>query len=170
MKKISIIVLILSILIITGCEKEKTSNKVISNGKEVNTSSMEHKHCTRQGSVTDGEADLNYDIYYTGDILNVVKSEEKVTSDNEEVLNTYENAYRSIKSHYVGLEYYDITVTRTDNSVAINMLINYDKLDVDKLSAIEGKTSSVFENKKAKVANWLALAKKVGTKCKIVED
>ena len=170
MKKISIFIILLSMFIITGCEQEKTTKKVISNGKEINTSKMEHKHCTRKGQINDGEVSLNYDIYYTGDVLNIVKSEEKVISSSNDILNTYEDAYKNIHNKYKELEYYDTNVIRDEESVTSTILINYDKIDVDKLTEIEGKTSNVFEGKTAKVSKWLELAKKFGTKCEIVEE
>lgn len=167
MKKISIILLLLSFLIITGCDKEK---EVKVNGEKVDTSKMEHKHCIRQGTMTGGEVSLNYDIYYTGDRLEVLKAEEKVTSDSEEILNTYEDAYRKIHSNYKDVEYYDTNVERTNDSVTSHITINYAKVDADKLIAIEGEKDNVFENKKAKVSKWIALAKKFGTKCVLVEE
>ena len=88
MKKIIIILLVLSLLLITGCEKEKETNKVISNGKTINTSKMEHKHCTRKAQMTGGDVKLNYDLYYTGDVLNILKAEEQVISSSAEILDT----------------------------------------------------------------------------------
>ena len=163
-----IIVLLLAMVLIVGCEKQE--EKVISNGKKVDTSKMLHKHCTRGGSVTDGEASLNYEIYYTGEKLNIIESEEKVTSDSSSVLDTYEEAYNKIHKYYEGLEYYDTRVERNDNSVISYITINYDKIDIDKLISIEGEEDNIFENKVPKVDKWLELAKKVGTKCKLVEE
>ena len=170
MKKISIILLVLSLLLITGCEKEKETNKVISNGKTINTSKMEHKHCTRKAQMTGGDVKLNYDLYYTGDVLNILKAEEKVISSSAEILDTYEEAYKKIADKYTDVEYYDVNVVRGDTTVTNSVTINYDKIDVDKMISIEGSDDNIFENKVAKVDKWLTLAKKFGTKCEIVEE
>jgi len=171
MKKNSIILLlILLVILITGCDKETTKEKVISNGKEINTSKMEHKHCTREGTVTNGQASLNYDLYYTGDRLNILKSEEKVISSSDEVLDTYEEAYKGIHKHYEGLEYYDTSVVRGDTTVTSTITINYDNIDINKLIDIEGEEDNIFENKVPKVDKWITLAKKFGAKCEVVED
>lgn len=167
MKKISIIILLLSVLLITGCDK---SNKVVVNGQKINTSKMEHKHCTRTGSLDDGDVELNYDLYYTNDRLNVLKSEEKVISSKEDVLDTYEEAYKGIHKNYEGLKYYDTKVERNDSSVTSTITIDYDKVNIDELISIEGEEDNIFENKVPKVDKWITLAKKFGTKCKIVED
>ena len=158
-------------IVLCGCEKEKKEKtKVISNGKVVDTSKMEHKHCTRNGSITNGEGSFNYDIYYTGDTLNLLKSEEKVISSDSSVLDTYEKAYKEIAKYYTDFEYYDVNVVRGDTTVSNSIIINYDKIDVDKLIKLEGEEDSIFVNKKASVSKWLEFAKKFGVKCEIVED
>ena len=169
MKKVSSILLILVVLLLfaTGCEKKEV---VDSNGEKVDVSKMVHKHCTRAGTATDAEVSLNYDIYYTGDVLNVLKSEEKIISAKEDVLTTYEDAYKKIHSNYEGLDYYDAEVVRGDTAVTSTITINYDKIDIDALLAIEGEEDNIIENGQAKVDKWLELAKKFGTKCTEVKD
>ena len=170
MKKISLIVILLiGVISITGCEKTK-STKVISNGKVVDTSTMKHKHCTRSGSVTGASTNLMYDLYYTGDILNIIKSYEEITSDDSSILDEYEEAYKGIHAHYQGIEYYDTSVERNNNSVVSTIVINYDKIDYDRLIALEGEENNIFENRQAKVDKWLELGKKVGVKCEEIEE
>ncbi len=167
-KKSSLLVLLLAlVLLITGCEEKET---VKTNGEEVNTGKMIHKHCTRAGAATDAEVSLNYEIYYTGKKLNILIAEEKVMSEKEDVLTTYENAYKGIHEHYKGLKYYDTNVVRDANSVTSTININYDKIDIDQLIDIEGEEDNIFEDGEARVDKWLTLAKKFGTKCTIVSD
>ena len=133
MKKLSIIICLLIVsILLCGCEESK-EKKVIINGKEVNTVSMEHKHCTRGGTATGAEVKLEYDLYYTGDKLNLLVSNEKVISADASVLTTYENAYKSIHANYSGLDYYDTSVERGDTTVTSTISINYDEVDIDKL-------------------------------------
>ena len=169
MKKISIIICLLLIsVILCGCE-EKKKEKVIINNKVVNTATMEHKHCTREGSATDADVVLEYDIYYTDDVLNLLIAKEKVISASDEVLTTYENAYNSINANYTGLTNFDVSVVRGDTSVTSITSINYDEVDVDRLLEIEGEEDNIFENKVPKVDKWLEFAKKFGTKCELVK-
>ena len=169
MKKSIIILFIgLSFFLVTGCEKEE--NEVISNNEVVNTDKMVHKHCEREGSMEDGEVSLQYEIYYTGEVLNLLIAEEKVMSAKEETLNTYEEAYKGIHAHYEGLAYYDTEVIRGDTTVTSKITINYDKINIQNLIAIEGEEDNIFEDGVPKVDKWLELAKKFGTKCSIVEE
>ena len=168
MKKSSLLILLLAcLLVVVGCEKEET---VESGGETINVTSMQHKHCTRAGNATGATVNLNYDLYYTGEILNIIQSEEQVVSDDAKTLDTYEEAYKKIHSNYEGLDYYDTEVIREDNSVTSHITINYDKVDIDKLLEIEGEEDNIIENGQAKVDKWLELMKNFGTKCEIVDD
>lgn len=169
MKKISIIVLaFIFILLLTGCDEE---NKVISNGKKVSTANMEHKHCTRSGSGSNGvTTELSYELYYTGDRLNILESTEKVIANEDSDLDQYQKAYEQINKYYKGLEYYDTEVIRGDTSVTRNTTINYDKINIKELLSIEGAEDNIIEDGEAKVDKWIELAKKFGTKCEVVEE
>lgn len=169
MKKISVILIItISILFITGCNE---NNKVISNGTNVSTANMEHKHCTRSGTGDAGiTTELSYELYYTGDKLNILSSTEKVIANKETDLDKYQQAYETINSYYKGLKYYDTEVIRGDTSVTRKTTINYDKINIKDLLDIEGEEDNIIENGEAKVEKWISLAKKFGTKCELVEE
>lgn len=167
MKRIFVVILLLAIISITGCTKEK---EIVINNKPINTSKMAHKHCTRDASLTDGEVTLEYDIYYTGDILNILKSYEKVSSSDSSILDTYEEAYKNIHSNYDGLAYYDTSVERNNESVTSTIIIDYDEIDIAKLISIEGEEDNIFENNKAMVNKWLDLGKKFGMKCELIKE
>lgn len=167
MKKNKMLILIVAlILFLTGCDSHKEKNTVISNGEKVNTSKMQVMHCSREGSASDGiEVELKYDLYYTGENINILHSEEKVISSNDENLDLYENAYKKIHTNYEELKYYDAKVIRGDTTVTSDITINYEKIDIQKLLEIEGEEHNIIENGKAKVDAWLTLAKKFGTTC-----
>ena len=170
MKRNSLIIVLLIVicLFITGCDNDK--NKVISNGEKVNTASMKHLHCTRKASAGEGiTVKLSNDVYYTGENIDILYSKDKVTSNNQSSLDSYEEAYNKIKEHYEGLEYYDQVVTRDENSVTNEITINYDKINMKKLLKIEGEEDNIIKDGKAKLDTWLSLAKKLGTTCKEVE-
>lgn len=168
--KNKIIIIVFLLLLVVGCSSNK-GEEIKSNGEIINTSKMEHKHCTRGTTKqNDMETNLSYDLYYTGEVLNLLKSEEKIISASDEKLTQYENAYKKIKEKYNGLEYYDFTVTRTDTTVTSSMVINYDKVDIERLLEIEGSEDNIIEDGVAKVDKWITLAKRFGTKCELVED
>ena len=89
----------------------------------------------------------------------------KVTSLDNDVLDGYENAYQGISDNYKGLDYYDTRLIRDSNSVTYEMIINYDKIDTNKLLAIEGDEDNIILDGKTKLSLWLKLAEKFGTTC-----
>ena len=168
MKKTYImVILLLACIFISGCDEK---HEIVINGQTINTATMEHKHCTRNATATNADVKLNYDIYYTDDVLNIVKSEEKIISSSDDVLNTYEEAYKKIHANYKDLDYYDTEVIRGDTTVTSTITINYDKVDIDRLIEIEGEEDNIFEQKIPKVSKWLSFAKKFGTTCEKVEE
>lgn len=159
MKKIGIsILLVIALLTVTACDKEEKQ-------ETNNTNKQVHEHCVRSGTVTNGTADLSYEIYYTGDVLNKIESTESVMSESSDVLDTYESAYRTIHEAYKDIKYYDTEVIRTDTSVTSIMIIDYDHVDVSKLIAMEDKENSIFENNIPKVSKYKEFGKKVGLSC-----
>lgn len=170
MKKYNLLVLALvCIFAISGCVTSEKTVKTSNN--KVKTGKMVHKHCTRAATAGEGiDVSLNYELYYTDDLLNVLHSEEKVISENSESLDTYEKAYKDIHANYKGLKYYDTDVIRDENSVTSIIHIDYDKVNIAALIDIEGEADNVFENGQAKVDKWIKLSKKFGTKCTVVND
>ncbi len=155
MKKIlkSSIVLVM-ILLLTACGEDSSI-----------ASSDGVKKCTRTGMVTDGSSEMNYEVYYKGEYVTVLHSTEKVISDSSSVLDTYEDAYKSIFEQYEGLEYYDYKITRNSSSVTSDITINYEKIDIGKLLDIEGEENNVVEDGKVKLDTWLSFAEQYGVTC-----
>lgn len=156
MKKIISIILIITVAtLITGCSSNENEIKY-KQGTLI---------CSREGNITNGSTNLEYLINYKDGNIITLHSIEEVISDDEEILNTYEDAYKNIFKAYENLKYYENTVTRDYNSVISNTIINYDKIDIDALLAIEGEEDNIIQDGKAKLEIWLSFAKKFGTEC-----
>lgn len=179
-KTISTIALILFVFfVLTACSKQinneennqssssSLSEEVLSKDlKEIEGENLVHEHCTRAGNAGTGtKVNLGYDLYYKDDELLLLQSIEELVTDKKDILDEYENAYRKIHSNYKQLDNYIANVYRTDSSVASNIIIEYYKIDIDKLIEIEGEEDNIFENKVPKVSKWKELAEKFGTSC-----
>lgn len=162
MKKGIIFIFIIVILLTSGCTK---------NENEVSNQKLVHEHCTRLATAKEGiNVNLSYEIYYKGEVLTKLEATEEVETADVEVQNQYENAYKSIHSNYEGLKYYNTSVTKKDNKITSKIIIDYEKIDVDKLIEIEGEEDNIFENKIPKVDKWKSLAKSIGTTCEKVTE
>lgn len=176
MKRLTkLLTVILVILLLTACSDEtttdKTTNKQTTSSEEplvVNSKDIEgldKMTCTREGNLDDGEVKLTYDLYYEGEDLILLHAIEEVITEDSSILDEYENAYKSIRENYLGLNYYDTAVVRTNDSVTNDTIINYGKIDINKLLEIEGEEDNIIVDGKAKVDSWLELAEQFGTEC-----
>lgn len=160
-KKISrfiILILIISFICV-GCSDD-TKNKTAKTDENV-------LHCKRKATTTDGAStSLTYSIYYDGDYVTKTVSVEKVTSDDDAILKKYKAAYENVFSPYKNIDYYDNKVTTTSNSVISTTVIDYNKVDINKIIAIEGSDDNIFESDgKVKKETLTTLYKKYGTTC-----
>lgn len=173
-KIIKIFFVIVAIFIVTGCNKDsKNNSKNTNTGLEnentliiEDTSDMKKLSCSREASAgSDVDVDLSYEIFYIGDYIQILHSKESITTENQATLDEYENAYKKIYKHYENLEYYDTIINRTSNNVTNDTVINYAKIDTDRLLEIEGEEDNIIKDGKVKLADWLEFAEKFGTKC-----
>ena len=152
---------------VSGCNSEQ---KVQTNGSnttklDVDTSDMEVLQCSRDGEVDNATTDLQYEVFYQGDYIQILHSTEKIISGDQDILDQYEAAYQGIFVNYEGLEYYDNVVTREEDSVTSDTVINYAKIDTDRLLEIEGEEDNVIEDGKVKLDTWLEFAEQFGVTC-----
>ncbi len=165
MKNNKIFILFLAIIfLLTGCSEK------IESGTEV-TSKTDTKNstgsliCTRKATATNAEINLDYEVDYKSGYITKLHSTEKIISSDSTILDTYEKAYKDIFIPYKKLKYYDNEVTRTDDYVLSDTIIQYDKVDMDQLKAIENTDQSVIKNGKVLLKDWLEFAENFGTEC-----
>ena len=163
MKKIiSSLFLIFTIVLISGCGKEKLEEKVEKEDNE------EVLHCTRTVTAQeDISTDIKYSIYYDGDYVTKTVSIEKVTSKNKDILKQYKEAYEKVFSNYKDIDYYENEVEQKGNTVSSVTVVDYKKVDVNKIIEIEGKEDNIFdEDGKVKKDTLVSFYKKYGVVCK----
>ena len=157
MKKISYLLVLLIIPFLFGGCHNMLSRQI-------------HEHCIRNGYINgDSTVSLGYEIYYTGDNLDLLETREEVMSNDQSILDTYEKSYKEIADRYKGIDNYIANVSRTATTVSIYMRINYKKVDTSRIIAIEGNDNNIFEDGVAKVDKWKSLAAQFGTNCSVIE-
>lgn len=125
MKKVIKSLLALSLIVLlVGCGEKKETKEEI---KE-----KTYKCTLTSNDIVNGfKLESVYEIYATGDVVKKVKTEEKVTSDDETILDTFENTlnttYEAADKNYGG---YDYSVTRNDNEVLSITTIDYTKMNL----------------------------------------
>ena len=163
MKKVTICLLfIFSIILVSGCGSENILDKV---KKEDNEKVLK---CTRKVSSEENiTTDIKYSIYYDGDYVTKTVAIEKITSDDEEILKTYKEAFEKVFSSYKNIDYYDNEVKQKGNTVSTTTVVDYRKVDVNKIIEIEGKEDNIFDDDlKVKKDTLVSFYKKYGITCK----
>ncbi len=163
MKKISISLLIIFVIVFTaGCGKDSFEEKMKKKDNE------KVLHCTRKVSNEENfNANIKYSIYYDGDYVTKTVSIEKVTSNDEETLKQYKEAYERVFSNYKDIDYYDNKVEQNGSTVSSITVVDYTKVDVNKIIEIEGKEDNIFdEDGKVRKDTLVSFYKKYGVTCK----
>ena len=179
MRKSKYLFLVIALLLlVTGCKKNEPEIINMSGTDEefnedaaynINVNGSGRLQCVRDVNITQLEDDFRYSVTYKDGVITMLHSQEKVTGTNKSLLDEYEEAYKDIKDQYKGLRYYDVTVTRNDNSVIYDTVINYEKLDMDKLREIEPEIegqADIYKNNKLMLKTWWEFSKDMGMTCK----
>ncbi len=158
--------ILILLLILTGCSKRIETGTEI-DSKTDTSNSKGTLVCSREATAqNNAKVELNYEVDYKKGYVTKLHSTEKVITDDQDVLDTYEEAYRNIFKIYKDLKYYDNNVSRTKKDVTSDTVIQYDKVDMDKLLKLENTDDTVIKNGKVALSDWLEFAEKFGTKCK----
>ena len=145
MKKIIFLLLVLSLS--TGC------------------SNQELLTCTND-VITENDVAMNaeYKIYYKGKYVTLVKSTEKIVTDDKTLLETYKDNLEESYSPYNKLDYYANSISIEDNTLISSTTINYEKIDIDKLKKLD-KDNNLIKKGKIKLDDLQTLYEDNGAIC-----
>ena len=139
---------------------EITIPEVVQNNDEEKT-----MICSSNTSSNGMEINLKYTVDYIGNYVTNVSSEEKITSSNESLLETYKTQIENMYSIYKDIEYYNYKVQIDGNTLISTTDINYNKIDTDKMIEIDSNNSSLIKNGKININDIENLYNQVGASC-----
>ncbi len=152
MRKVLLTVLLVTVLMVTGCSSSEETKTLT---------------CTRSATVTTGvRMELSYKATYKGDYVELIETEEKVISDNESVLNTYKTSIETLYSPYKDVEYHDYSVDVSGDTLTSKTRIDYSKIDTDKLIEIDSANASLIKDGKIKIDDIRTMYESTGATCK----
>ncbi len=150
MKKIGTFALSLLFLLCTGCnlgEKEVT--------------------CTNQLAIDeDTNLKSTYEITYKGEFVTKLKTIEKVEASDNEKLQTYRDSLEEVYSKYKDIKYYTNVLTIEKNTLISTTVIDYQKVDTNKLIKADSSNSSLIEGGKVKLSTLKEVYEESGAICK----
>ena len=123
--------------------------------------------CNNTLSINGYKLETYYTINYKKDIVKTIRVEEYITSDDDKVLNDYEDQFNKQYEYnnkvYGGYEY---KVTKKNKKVETNVLIDYDKLDMDKFIKNNEVMKDYTDNNKLTIDGAIKLYEDSGAICK----
>ena len=95
-------------------------------------------------------------------------SKEIIISNDDKMLEQYQNTLELSYLKYNTLDNYYNSVTLNDNELTTITKINYEKLDIDKFISIDNSNKNLFSNKKIKLTKLKKIYTDNGAKCKYI--
>ena len=151
MKKLVLLMMPMLLLCLTGCSEET--------GQVVCTLSS-------KDAINEYELVSEYKINYKGDFVESVETTETVTSESEDILNTFESTlnetYKKMNDVYGGYTY---EVTKEKGKVVSNVEIDYNTMDVEQLVKDQPTFKSYVEDNKLSVEGLKTIYESTGATC-----
>lgn len=177
MKKIGFVCAIFLCLgFLTGCDKGFNGlKKELENAKseageteKKEEETLKTKTCTLSTDVSTYQVEATYNIMYKSDVVEKVETVEVVTSDDQDILDTFEDTlnqqYKTMKRTYGG---YEFEVTNNGSKVESRVTIDYNKVDMDQLVKDSDELEDyVNSNNRLTVDGITKLYKSMGATCR----
>lgn len=149
-KKLGMIFLGITILCCTGCNPE--------------TGTMT---CTMSTYPTDGiTLRSTYIAEYKNNVVKRLKTVEQVIAEDEDNLEVYEEKIKELYQDYQGIDHYTNKTKIKDNTLTSTTIIDYSKVDTDKLIKVDSGNSGIIKNGKVNIEDLEKLYKQNGCNCK----
>ena len=149
-------IVMVGVFLITGCSSK--SKDIVNNGNVMT--------CTRSVNKNGMKTSLNYKVYYDGDDVTRIKSEESIQMENNQSLKGYKEQIEKVYEPYKNVKFYNYNVAIRGNKLISKVDINYSKIDTNKLIEIDKANSQIITDGKIKVSSVKSLYEKLGATCK----
>ena len=107
-----------------------------------------------------------YTAEYKNNIVKKLKTVEKVIAEDEDNLEVYEEKIKELYQGYQGIDYYTNKTKIKDNTLTSMTIIDYSKVDTDKLIKVDSGNSGIIKNGKVNIKDLEKLYKENGCNCK----
>ena len=149
-------IVMVGVFLITGCSSK--SKDIVNNGNVMT--------CTRSVNKNGMKTSLNYKVYYEGDDVTRIKSEESIQMENNQSLKGYKEQIEKVYEPYKNVKFYNYNIAIRGNKLISKVDINYSKIDTNKLIEIDKANSQLITDGKIKVSSVKSLYEKLGATCK----
>lgn len=152
MKKRALIIIsffLVCTMFLTGCGTEETKKMV----------------CTRVIDQNGIKMDLRYEATYTGDVVSLLESTEKVISSDTTILENYQTILTQTYAQYDDIKYFDVDITIDGDTLTSHVLINAEKIDADEFIKIDSANANYYSDGKMLITNVEKAYTSLGATC-----
>ncbi len=122
--------------------------------------------CVRTGEIQDGvSVDFNYKVNSKKGIVLKVQTVEKVTSEDQDYLESFKESVEEMYAPYKDVEHYNYEVIIEGNTLISKTDIEYSKINMDKLIEIDASNSQIIKNGQIKIDDIINLYNSAGATC-----
>jgi len=107
-----------------------------------------------------------YSVTATGNVVDIIRTEERITSTDQATLNMFETNVKNTYSVFDDLEHYEYEVTKGSGYVLSKTDIDYRRIDMDEMLAANSEISIMLDsNKKVRYDLVIASYEQLGAVC-----
>lgn len=113
------------------------------------------------------EFDLSYFADYEGNYVTNIRSDERITSNDSNALETYKKSIEQTYAPFDNIEYYDYSVSIDGNTLISTTDIDYSKIDINKVIEIDSSSRALIKNGKININDLKKVYESMGTTCEM---
>lgn len=140
--------LVLGCLVLTGCSNEE---KTMSCKRSVNQSGM--------------TMDLSYNVSYKGSNVTNIESIEKITANDDSILEAYREQIEAIYNPYKNIKYYNYSISVDGDTLTSKTDIDYENIDTQALIDIDSANGQLIRNGKINIDTIKSYYENLGASC-----
>ena len=126
MKKLFLI--IIGVVLFTGCKSRNV---------------ME---CSYSSKEDDRTINLSYKVKHRGSRVLSVKSIEKVTSTDPDIISSYKDSVEAFYEPFTYIDNYNYKIKSDSKSITVTATINYNKIDLDEMIMLDPDIEQLMDN------------------------
>ena len=147
-KIITIIMLAILLVTVTGCSKNETI-------------------CTTTTIVKSSVVTSSYKIIHKNNIVYKVVKTELITNKNTDTLYEFKSSIENNNKEYNKMTHYRNEVKIEDDTLISTTKINYRRLDLNKYVLLDEENKSIISNNKVELNKLIKAYEKLGLSCKV---
>jgi len=168
MKKTWLIIILVTVAFLSGCSDKKEKKEQLESQKP----KIEEKSfkCTLNKTMEDStNLDATYLVFYKGENVTRLNTEEIMTSNNDKTLELYQKQLENLYQAYRDIEYYNNEIRIEGNKLYSITKIDYEQINMDQFLKINEQMKSLIDDGKLKVLTLKAMYQTLGITCQDAE-